>query len=356
MKAERWGRVFRRILLVTIWTLCAAGCLSANPAPDIAQTASLANERKGVDESLANLWGKSWQDRSLEWDESTRLNGDTAVVAALRNDPALRRNLANVAAARANLSQASLPPNPVVNMAFGAGIDAMAGAPLFVQIIQQLTWLWTLSDRMDENSALLQASIFEAAHRVVTTAARVRINFARAMCMERLVELNAAYMTTTIETKDRIEDLSRQGGASLVDLQRARLDVSRARADHADARRMYRSQQLKLLRLMGRPEVGTDWSMAGNLSAALDYAPPNEQDVEIRATTVRLDIAAAEKSSIAAEAGERLANWSRYPHVSLATGYRQNFAGREAWETGGSISIPDPGYGIGEDCRCRGET
>ena len=164
MKADWWGRVFRRIRVVTIWTLCAADCLSANPAADIAHTASLANERKGVEESLADLWGRSWQDRSLDWDENTPLDVDTAVVAALRNCLALRRNLANVAAARANLSQASLPPNPVVIMDFEVGIDAMAGEPLFVQIIQQLTWLWTLGNCMDENSALLQASIFEAAH------------------------------------------------------------------------------------------------------------------------------------------------------------------------------------------------
>jgi len=259
---------------------------------------------------------------------------------ALRNDPALRRNLAEVAGARANLSQASLPLNPVVNMAFGAAIDGMAGAPLFVQMIQQLTWLWTLSDRIDEGGALLGASIFDAAHRVVTTAARVRISFSRTMCMERLIELDAAYVQTTVKTQQKIERLSRWGGASSVDLERARMDASRARADHADAMRMYRSQQLELLRLMGRPGVRTDWSMSGNLAATLAYAPPNEEEVELRAATVRLDIAAAERASTAAEARSRLAGWMRFPQVSLSTGYEQNAKGREGWMTGGSVSIP----------------
>jgi len=316
------------------------GCISANPAPDIAQTAALANDRKGVDGQLDALWAKSWQDQAGGWDGSTALDVDTAVQVALRNDPALRRNLAKVAGARANLSQASLPLNPVINMAFGAAIDGMAGAPLFVQMIQQLTWLWTLSDRIDEGGALLEAAIFDAAHRVVTTAARVRIGFSRTMCMERLIELNAAYVQTTLQTQKKLERLNRWGGASSVDLERARMDASRARADHADAMRMYRSQQLELLRLMGRPEVRTDWSMSGNLAATLAYAPPNEEEVELRAATVRLDLAAAERASTAAEARSRLAGWMRFPQVALATGYKQNFKGREAWMTGGSVSIP----------------
>ena len=245
------------------------GCISANPAPDIAQTAALANDRKGVDDKLEDLWAEPWQDHAAGWNGRTPLGVDAAVQVALRNDPALRRNLAQVASARANLSQISLPLNPVINMAFGAAIDGMVGAPLFVQMIQQLTWFWTLSDRIDEGGALLGASIFEAAHRVVTTAARVRITFSRAMCMERLIELNAAYVQTTAKTQQKIERLSRQGGASSVDVERARMDNNRARADHADAMRMYRSQQLELLRLMGRPEVRTDWSMSGNLAATL---------------------------------------------------------------------------------------
>ncbi len=328
------------ILLALVLAAVLAGCISANPAPDIAQTAALANDRKGVDDELEHLWARPWQDRTAGWNGSTSLGVDTAVQVALRNDPALRRNLAQVAVARANLSQASLPLNPVINMAFGAAIDGMAGAPLFVQMIQQLTWLWTLSDRIDEGGALLGGSIFEAAHQVVTTAARVRIAFSRARCMERLVELNAAYVRTTAQAEQKIEDLHHRGGASSVDVERARIDTNRARADHADARRMYRSQQLELLRLMGRPEMRTDWSMSGNLAATLAYAPPNESEVELRARTVRLDLAAAEQASTAAKAGVRVAEWTRFPQVSLATGYRENFSGREAWMTGGSVSIP----------------
>ncbi|MFP6639687.1 MAG: TolC family protein [Myxococcota bacterium] len=316
------------------------GCVSANPAPGIAQTTALANDRKGVDDDLEDLWAQPWQDQAGGWDGSTALDVDTAVQVALRNDPALRRNLTEVAEARANLSQASLPPNPVVHMAFGAAIDGMTGAPLFVQMIQQLTWLWTLSDRMDEGGALLEASIFEAAHRVVTTAARVRIAFALSMCMERLIELDAAYLKITLQTEKKIDRLLRKGDVLSVDLERARIDASRARADHADAMRMYRSQQLELLRLMGRPGVRTDWSMSGNLAASLAYAPPNEEEVELRAKTVRLDLAAAEKSATAAEARSSLARWTRFPQVTLATGYKQNFMGREGWLTGGSVSIP----------------
>ena len=338
--ATRWPRGVVRALLVFIWGTGVAGCISSNPAPDIERSAALANDRKGVAVELEDLWAKPWQDRSAGWNGSTALDVDTAVQVALSNDPALRRNLAQVASARANLSQASFPPNPVINMAFGTAIDGMAGSPFFVQVMQQLTWLWTLSDRIDEGSALLESSIFEAAHRVVTTAARVRVAFSRTMCMERLIELNAAYVQTTLQTQKKIEGLSGSSGAGEVDLQRARMDASRARADHADAIRMYRSQQLELLRLMGWPESGTDWSMSGNLAATLAYPPPDEKEVELRATTLRLDLAAAGKASTAAEARARLAGWTRFPRVSLATGYRENFSGREGWMMGGSVSIP----------------
>ena len=127
MSRKKKDNAFWRTLVILLLGGIVEGCLSANPAADIAKTASLANDRKGVDDELENLWAKPWQDRAAGWNGGTALDVNTAVQAALSNDPALRRNLARVAGARANLSQASLPPNPVVNMAFGSAIDGMAG-------------------------------------------------------------------------------------------------------------------------------------------------------------------------------------------------------------------------------------
>ncbi|MDG2303310.1 MAG: TolC family protein [Candidatus Binatia bacterium] len=331
-------RHLRRATVVSAALL--TGCISANPAPDLARTADLASNRTGLDANLAQIWSGPWEDRSGGWDGHEALGIDAAVRGALQNDPALRRHLALVAERRADLSQASLPPNPIVAMTFGTALDGMAGAPFAVQAIQQLTWLWTMSDRIDAADAVLDGAVFRAAHRVVTTSATVRVTFARAMCMERLTQLNESYVKTTKRTLGKISELHGDGGASQVDLDRARMDASRASADYVNALRMYRSLQLELLRLIGRPEISTDWKMAGNLAATLRYDPPTEEDIEARATTVRLDLAAAARFRDAADAEASLAGWMRFPQVSLATGFRQNFSRRHGWMTGGALSIP----------------
>lgn len=55
MSAENRIRALLKILLILMLGGIVEGCISANPAPDIDQTAALANDRKGVDDELDDL-------------------------------------------------------------------------------------------------------------------------------------------------------------------------------------------------------------------------------------------------------------------------------------------------------------
>ena len=178
-------------------TIVLVGCISANPLPDRNQTARLADGRTGSDLPIQDAWALDFSQASEAWDGIAPLTMDTAITVTLQNDPDLRLELTRVAQARADLAQSSLPPNPVIGVAIGAPIDGGGGAPAMVELMQQLTWLWTMDDRIDLQDERLASAILSAAQRTVDRASEVRTAFARALAARDLIEIETAYIETT---------------------------------------------------------------------------------------------------------------------------------------------------------------
>jgi cobalt-zinc-cadmium efflux system outer membrane protein len=322
------------------------GCITADPEAAINQTAGLADGRTDTSLSLEDAWAKPFTDRTGVWDGSSTLELQTALELTLRNDPELRRQLALVAEQQGSLAQSSLPPNPVVGFGLGIALDGMSPAPAMVQLMQQLTWIWTMSDRIDIEDRRLQATILDAANTVVDRASNVRSGFANLLHAEELVELREAYIQTTGTSLELTEALARAGELPMIDVDRARIDHRAAEAGLSDARRTARTRKLELLRLMGWPEHTTDFDVGGGFAQMMTADPPSEIEVIERAVIVRLDVAAAEQRVLAAEANARLQGWRRVPEVGLNLSWQKNFGGRTAFLPGASVSIPilDDGY------------
>lgn len=317
-----------------------AGCISANPKEQLDRTASLATGRTGTALELQDAWSRPYTDREGPWDGMSPLDLDTALRVALRNDPGLRRQLALVAEHKADLSQASLPPNPLLNFGIGIPIDGMSGAPATVQVMQQITWLWTMSDRIDVENERMQAMILAAAGKTVDRSAQVRAGFMNVLWAQELVSLREQYTETTTKTVSLINALTEVGELPDVELQRFQLDHSTASARLVDAQRALRTRKISLLRFMGWPEHDLDWHAEGDLAAGVLHSPSPEEDVIARAELVRLDIAAAERQVASAEASARLAGLSRLPKVGIGSAWNRNFMDRTAIVSGASVTIP----------------
>jgi len=316
------------------------GCISPHPGKQLEQTASLAQDRTGSDLSLEEAWSRPFEDRTGSWDGSAPLDIDMAIEASLRNDPEIRQLLTTVAEQKANLSQASLPPNPLLNFGIGIPIDGMGGSPATVQVMQQITWLWTMSDRIDVEDEKMQARILEVAEQIVDHCARVRASFMNVLWSQELVTRWEQFLDTTNKSTNLIIELANAGELPRVEINRGMLAHSLASDSYLDAKVGLRAHKIELLRHMGWPEHDLEWVAEGDLESAATRNPGMEMDVVDRALTVRLDIAAAERLVASSEAEARLAGLTRLPEAGIGSAWNRNFIGRQAIAPGASVTIP----------------
>lgn len=324
------------LALATILT----GCISAAPDPALEETALLSDGRIESTITPEQAWSRPFTDRTGLWDGAAPLDLETALSVSLRNDPELRRQLARVAERQADLSQSSLPPNPVVGFGIGIATDGLSGAPAMVQLMQQLTWLWTRADRIDAADRRLRATILDAAATAVAHSTELRRSFADLQHAIEVVGLRESYVETTATTLELVATLVEAGELPRLETDRAVIDHRAAEAQLARDRREVRTRKLELLRHMGWPEHDTSFEVAGDLDAMHAGEIPTETEVVERAVINRLDVAAADQRVLAAEADARLQGWKRMPEVGAGLDWRRSFSDRNAVVPGLSISIP----------------
>ena len=315
------------------------GCITTDPDAAIDQTIRLANDRTAASMPLEEAWAKPFTDRSGIWNGHDPLDLNTALEVALRNDPELRRQLALVAERQADLAQSSRPANPALGFGLGIAIDGMSGAPAMVQIMQQLTWIWTMNDRIDVADRRLEAMILDAARTTVERSSELRSSFANLLHAEELVELRRSYLETTGTSLDLATALAHAGELADLEVDRARIDHRDAEARLEAARRGRRGRKIELLRAMGWPEHTTDFEVAGAFRMHANQ-PPDEVEVIERAAIVRLDVAAAEHRVLAEEANARLQGWKRLPEVGVTAALQKTNMDRKSIVPGATVTVP----------------
>ena len=95
-----------------------SGCVSVDPTADYEEAMSLVEQRSGWRPD----WNTPWSGTVTTWDGTSPLSSDQVVTIALQNNRELRATLEGIAAARADLVQSGLLPNPVLSAAYGPSI------------------------------------------------------------------------------------------------------------------------------------------------------------------------------------------------------------------------------------------
>ena len=233
-------RYLLKSVAVSSLPVALAGCITADPSSDYDQAALLANDRTDSTISLEEAWSTPFEEPSEAWDGSAPLSLEQSITVALTNDPALRRELTLVARKRAQLAQASLPPNPSIAFQVGTPLDGGGGAPAMVQLLEQLTWIWTMGDRIDRQDEELQAMILDAARTTVVRAAQVREAYAEAAYDRDIIALRRDYVKTTATTLELDGALVEAGEVAEVNQERAAVDHHIAEAALANSIREFR--------------------------------------------------------------------------------------------------------------------
>src|SRR5688572_15341049 len=106
------GLAFHRSVLCALAALMLfAGCQRVDSTADVDSAGKLVAERSGI--------APQWQAATLTWNAQTPITRELAIRLALARHPGLRAERATIAAARADLEQAGLWPNPMISLFLG---------------------------------------------------------------------------------------------------------------------------------------------------------------------------------------------------------------------------------------------
>ena len=280
------------------------------------------------------------QAESPVWNGTIPLGYDQAVAVALQGDPSLRAAIATIVEKRALYVQEGLPPNPTIAFGIGVAVDGMAGAPLMVQGIQALSWLWKNPYRVESAEAELRAAVYLAAARCVDLSTRTRTGLAAVLARQATLALDEQYVEITEKTVELVRRMEEAGELAKLDLDRAMVEHEEAIASLVASRFELIQGKLELLAIMGRPAASTDWIARGSLSPTWDI-PYSEAALLDLAAAGRLDVAASLEMVNKVEGQLGLARTKKIPEVGFSLNYLQNFSNdREAIQAGGMITLP----------------
>lgn len=335
----RQARRLLRIAAVLAAAGMAASCVSTDAAKDIERSQQLLAERTG----LAADWLAPIE-AAAAWDPATPLTVEATVAAALARSPELREKVEEVARSRAELVQAGLLPNPVLSLSLGfpiAGADG--GTSIGASLVQNLAAVLSTGRRKDAAAADLERAVLGLSDLAVATAADSRAMHARAVYADQaadFAEENARLLQKLLDLTQRRVDA---GEASRLDLNRVRVLQLQAEVESAQLRAEAESARRELLVRIGRPEAEAGFAFGPPADARAEL--PDEPAVIAAASTLRLDVAAAEAAARAAAARAGIAERSRLD-LEAGADYERDEDGRDT--LGPALDVPIPIFDTGD--------
>lgn len=313
----------QRIIQISVFSLLTGCAASIDATKDVQSARNLAQKQLPVviDESQA-------------WQPGESLSVDAALAYAITHDALLKRDLSIIVQRRAEIAQAELPANPTINGAFGIAIDGLSGAPIILQGMQGLSWLWTRPDRIAAAEQTLQQAILTAASRTIEVVADVRTKHLTVSNYATLLELA---QQDTILARRALEitiEHASAGEASGNAIDKAHISMLQSEHTSQQAVNKLAIASLELLHAMGCPEVESVLDVIPlQLTNYTDYS-----DVTLLSFAIeqRLDLATKRAIITKRSAEIGLAN---PPLISASVMFNENFGDRQAILPGGSITI-----------------
>ncbi len=273
---------------MVVSALLLAGCSTVNLERDIHRVSSLVESRSGIQ--------NAWSDDNLPslWDGISPLSSTQAEIIALRNNRELRVELELISVTRADLIQAGLLPNPVVNLAFRLPLSG--GTSTFdVGVIQQFTDLWLRPYRMGAAQAELDRTVLSASDRSLQLVTRVRQAHGHVVYGQKGIELTqqdiALLERSILTTESRV----RAGEATVLDVNRVRQQLLGLQAELQHEQAALVKRKLELMLEMGLVDGDTEWVADMDTASSSDESSHwTEKELGARVRAQRLDVLAAQ--------------------------------------------------------------
>lgn len=267
----------------------AGGCASLDPGPDIGRARATVAERAGV----APEWSEPWEAALTSWDGRSPLRVEQAVAMALRNNREIRSEVEAIAASRADLVQAGLLPNPVLQFTLRFPFDPVSGGTFVgAQVVQSFAALWLRDGKIRAADARLNQTVLDVSDKALALVAEVRASHARIVFGQRAVAMIDENLATMRRTIDSFEARVRAGEGIALDVNRARQRLAGAETEREIARRDLAQERRRMLELIGFAAEHEAWEAHPDPSAG-PMPTPDEPGVIALAASQRLDVAAA---------------------------------------------------------------
>jgi cobalt-zinc-cadmium efflux system outer membrane protein len=342
--ATRW--------LCALGTLALAGCTTIRPDGDFDAVRSEVARRNG---QQPRWYHTQPEDQHVA--ERTRallatpLTEDTAVELALLNNRRLQASYEALGVARADLVQAGLLVNPVLQADITLGVSA-PGQGVAIGLMQNFMRALQIPLRKRIAEAALEEAKFTVAAQVIELVIEVKRAFVMAQGDAQLVELDrtvaeATRLAAEVARKQRdagnITDLDLANEMALFEEARTKLAVDEAEAMVAHE---------ELTAFMGLWGPNAAWTIGDRLPDPADHVPA--EGLESIAVAQRLDLAAARQATEALQ--QRLGLTGIYGVFSDAElgieGERDIDGG--IWSIGPLLSLPIPIFDQGQATRAAG--
>ncbi|HVZ94533.1 MAG TPA: TolC family protein [Phycisphaerales bacterium] len=345
-----------RFSLFALSFLALPACESLDHRPDIDRAASLVHDRSG----LSPDWSASWEESLLTpWDGLTPLSADHAVAIALRNNRALRAKLETIAAARADLVQSGLLPNPVVAVSLGFPINHAEGVKIGVSVVEQFAQIWLIPAKRAAASADLDQRILESSSDALALVAETRSLHARLLFAQRGLSLRREHLSLLERSSSAIESRVRAGEASRLDLSRQRLEHLKLRAEIIELDSETDRLRRRLLELLGVADRPSNFELTDAIpmepSAPAEGQLPTEPEIIELARVQRLDVAASRAEYSAALARVDQAGRSRLEHLDAGLGYERDDDAAQTLGPTIELSIPIFDTGAARESKAEAE-
>lgn len=328
----------------TLLALGLAGCATVSPETGFPEVRAAVQERHGT----AIVWNLGTElDQEVEARVRSLLarplTPEAAVQVALLNSRELQALYAELGLAQADLVQAGLFRNPVLDAAV---MFPLSGARPDLQLGVVVGLLDALYVPLRKRVA---AAAFEEARLRVTGAvldfaAEVRAAFYDHQANEQLLEMRRTIAQALGASWEVSRRLHQAGNVSDLDLARERLVAEASRIGLRSAETEARRSRERLTALMGLWGEQTEWQIEGRLPE-VPAEPPSMRDVERDALVGSFDLAQARQRLVTA--GERV-GYERATSLIPSTEAGAEAEREEGWKLGPALSVPLPLFDQGQ--------
>lgn len=275
--------------------LLAGGCASIKKERGHAEVAALIEERLG----RKTRWNQGTPEdaevaRHLDTLLKDGLTSDHAVEVALLNNPALQATYEDLGVSQADMVQAGLLSNPVIDGSIGFPIAGRGVSEHEVSLVQEFVDLFTLPLRKRTAREQFVADTLRVAHEALATAAEVRKAFSQVQAHQQLVELRRMALQAAEAAAEFSVRLREAGNITELDLASEQAAAEEARLELAEEELALVEAREQLNRLMGLWGPRTQWTLPGKLPP-LPGQEASLERLESLAIRQRLDIDAARK-------------------------------------------------------------